>query len=52
MMGETTVPLLEMYKVPLRVIGDDYKDDVDWAVETMETTSMPVALILKKGVFS
>lgn len=49
-MGEKTVPMLDMLGIPNRVLSCNYREDIDWAVETMKTMLIPVALILKKGM--
>ena len=47
--GRKTIPILSQLGVPHRVLGNDYKTTIDWAVETMKRRSIPVAVILKKG---
>ena len=49
-MGEKMWPLLDLLEIPTRVLGPNYKSDIDWAINKINTDSIPVALILKKGV--
>jgi len=49
-MGEKTLPLLDLLEIPNRVLGHTFREDIDWAIQTMESESIPVAVILKKGI--
>jgi len=48
-MGKKTLTLLKELKLPHRVLSDNYKADIDWAVSMMEKRLMPVAIVLKEG---
>lgn len=48
-MGEKMNSLLDILSIPYRVLTDFYKDDIDWAIDTMKKEQIPVALIIKKG---
>jgi len=49
-MGEKMLPLLDFIEIPYRVLGQQYKRDIAWAISTIKANSVPVALILKKGM--
>lgn len=49
-MGEKMTTLLEDLGIPYRILTKEYRRDVDWASETMEDRSAPVALIIKDGL--
>ena len=49
-MGEKMLPLLDFMEIPYRVLGQHYERDIDWAISAMNANSIPVALILKKGM--
>lgn len=48
-MGRVTLPSLEVLGVSYKIIDDNFKKQVKWALEKMEKEKIPVALILKKG---
>lgn len=48
-MGKKTLAFLKELRLPYRVLSDDYKTDIGWAVRTMEKRSIPVAIVLKEG---
>lgn len=51
--GKVTCNLLAAMDVPFEVLNPDcWKDQVEWAVETMISESRPVALVVRKGTFS
>ncbi len=49
-MGEKTTGLLEMLNIPHVVMSEHFEGEIDWAVREMEERSLPVAIILKKGL--
>ena len=49
-MGDKTLPILDLLEIPNRVLGPDFQEDIDWAIRTMDTESIPVGIILKKGM--
>lgn len=49
-MGKKTIPILEELKIPYRILGDSYEEDMNWAFRTLKKRSIPVALIIKKDV--
>ncbi|MFX1508086.1 MAG: hypothetical protein ACFFDC_18530 [Promethearchaeota archaeon] len=51
LMGEVNESVLKALRVPYwKLTEEDWKNDVKIAVETMEETSAPVALLVEKGV--
>ncbi|MFX0211152.1 MAG: thiamine pyrophosphate-binding protein [Candidatus Hodarchaeota archaeon] len=51
LMGEVNEPVLKALRVPYwKLTEEDWRNDVKIAVETMEETSAPVALLVEKGV--
>lgn len=50
-MGERTLTLLKDLYIPCRVLSNSYKRDLDWAIKTMRDKSIPVAIIVKNGLF-
>ena len=49
-MGEKTLPLLKDLIIPTVILSENFEKDIDWAINQMETQSIPVAVILKKGM--
>lgn len=49
-MGEKMLGLLEQLEIPTVILSEDYKSDICKGIELMERNSIPVAIILKKGV--
>lgn len=49
-MGRVMLPVLEVLGIPYKIIDDNFKNQLNWALEKMEKEKIPVALILKKGV--
>lgn len=53
--GEITTGLLDLMHIPYRIVHDDNDaigETAAWAANTARSTSAPVALVAKKGVFS
>ncbi len=53
--GEVTTKLLDILGIPFLIVPDDdekINEVVGWAVDTACQTSLPVALIARKGVFA
>ena len=53
--GEITTGLLDLMHIPYRIVYDDNDaigEIAAWAADTARSTSAPVALVAKKGVFS
>ncbi len=49
-MGKKMLPLLKELGIPTLILTEDFTKDIDWAVEEMNKSSRPVAIILKKGM--
>lgn len=52
--GIVTADLLDACRIPFKILPDDYNEAVKtlaWAKEEMETTSAPVALLIRNGLF-
>lgn len=49
-MGEKILLLLKELNIPARVLSENFKEDIDWAIHEMETKSIPAAIILRKGI--
>lgn len=49
-MGEKTLSLLNELKIPNRILTEDFKGDIDWALKMMREDSVPTAIILKNGL--
>ena len=51
LMGEVNEPVLKALRVPYwKLTEQDWRTDIKIALETMEETSAPVALLVEKGV--
>lgn len=50
--GKLTLPLLETMGIDYAVLGSDYKEQLEAAIEYLKTNSKPYALVVKKGEFS
>ena len=51
--GKVTCSLLEAMGVPYRVLAPDtWESQIEWACVEMDAGSRPVALVIRKGVFS
>lgn len=50
--GEVTLKLLESMDIEYRVLSDDYKSDLKYLVSVSKRENKPVALIIRKGMFS
>lgn len=52
LMGEITLPLLDLLRIPHRVLSADEPMEVQvgWATDTMRATSRPAALVVRAGV--
>lgn len=51
-MGKKMLPLLKELGLPYRVLTDNYKKDIDWALDIMDEFGIPAALILKEGMIA
>lgn len=51
-MGKKMLPLLKELGLPYRVLTDNYKKDIDWALDKMDEFAIPAALILKEGMIA
>ncbi len=52
--GKITFPLMDTLGIPCKILPDtnqETKSCIEWAIRTMNQTSGPVALIVKKGTF-
>lgn len=49
-MGEKTLEILDTLGIPAIVLDDTFREDLDRAIETMEGSRVPAAVILKAGV--
>ena len=54
MMGEIMLPLLDLMKIPYRVLsmGEPVAGAVAWASDTLTASSKPVALVAPEGVLA
>ncbi|MBQ8163605.1 MAG: phosphonopyruvate decarboxylase [Clostridia bacterium] len=50
--GKVTLSLLEAMGIEYAVLGDDYEDQLSYAVKYMTEKSKPYALVIRKGAFS
>ena len=50
--GKLTLTLLETMGIDYAVLGSDYKEQLEAAIEYLKTNSKPYALVVKKGEFS
>jgi phosphonopyruvate decarboxylase len=50
LMGAKTLYLLNTLEIPTKVLGNNYIDDISWAISQLETKSIPVAIILREGI--
>lgn len=49
-MGRKTIPLLKELGIPFVTLTESFESDIDWAIERMHKSRIPVALILKPGI--
>jgi len=49
-MGEKMLPLLEELGIPFVILTEKFKSEIDWACKKIKEDSVPVAVIIKKGV--
>ncbi len=52
--GRITIPLMDTLGIPCKILPDTNKEAkscIEWAIWTMNQTSGPVAIIVKKGTF-
>lgn len=49
-MGKKTLPILKEIGIPYKILSHEYKNNIDWAINTMKGVSIPVALIVRKGI--
>ncbi|MDP1853031.1 MAG: hypothetical protein Q8L26_02335 [Candidatus Omnitrophota bacterium] len=50
-MGRKTISLLSGLDIPHRALSVDFDKDLNWAIGIMEKKHIPVALIVKEGLF-
>ena len=50
--GKVTIPLLNAMNIEHVIIDDDFKDQINYCMEYMKAKSKPIAIIIKKGIFS
>lgn len=50
--GEVTLKLLEAMDIDYRVLSDNYVDDLNCLISSAKKYNKPVALVVKKGLFS
>lgn len=50
--GKITLSLLECMNIEYKILGENYKEDVDYCFNYMKENSKPIALVVKKGTFS
>jgi phosphonopyruvate decarboxylase len=48
-MGPNLEKILETYKIPFKILGENYSSDIKWAVSNAMQSHIPTALIMKKG---
>lgn len=48
-MGRKTTALLKCLGIPYRVLGSDFKGDMEWAMRQLKNRSIPVAVIVKEN---
>ncbi len=49
-MGAKMLPLLDTLEIPYCVLGSNFRDDIDWAIGTMKTESIPVAVVIRRDI--
>ena len=49
-MGEKTTSLLKELDIPTVVLSENFKDEINWAIDEMNNKLIPSAVILKKGI--
>lgn len=49
-MGKKTLKLLKELEIPTVVLSENYKKEILWAMKESEIRSIPVAVIIKKGI--
>jgi len=49
-MGEKMIDMLETLGIPHVTLSEEYEDELKWAIGRMKEKSIPVAVIIKKGV--
>ena len=49
-MGKKMLGLLEQLEIPTVILSEDYKNEIQKGIKLMEKESIPVAMILKKGI--
>ncbi len=50
--GKVTLPLLEAMGIDYKILETDYQKQIDECYDYMKKTNKPIALIVKKGLFS
>ena len=50
--GKATLPLLEAMNIEYKILDENYKDQIDYCYEYMKSNNKPIALIVRKGLFS
>ena len=50
-MGKVTLDILDVLKIPYKILDDSYEDVVNDAFEYMKSQKAPYAIVIKKGTF-
>lgn len=50
--GKVTLPLLDAMGIRYTILGDDFENQLDECVAYMKETKQPIALVVRKGMFS
>jgi len=50
--GELTIPLLETMEIEYLILDETYEKQIDYCIDYMKKKNKPIALIVKKDVFS
>lgn len=49
-MGQKTLDLLEEFELPTVILSENYKEEISNVIKLLEARSIPVAVIIKKGI--
>ncbi len=50
--GKVTLSLLETMGIEYQILGENYKEQLDYCYNYMKNNNKPIALVIKKGTFS
>ena len=50
-MGKVTLDILDVLKIPYKILDDNYEDVINNALEYMKSEKAPYAIVIKKGIF-